>query len=107
MRKRTRTGEGRVCRELKSFLEKSGWVVEAIYPTLGSWRRDEYDVMRWEALMRREDETCTRTHGCWETMTEFLKYAKKFGFTISDGSRTCSGYPELWAKGGNHADNLL
>lgn len=99
MRRRARTGEGRLCKELKRFLENSGWVVERIYPTLGAWRREEYDVMRWEVLMRREDEKYTRTHGCWETMTEFLKYAKKFGFNISEERRTCSGYPELWANG--------
>jgi hypothetical protein len=56
--------------------EHLGWRVYArdVYPVTGFWKR--VDVYRWEV------HTPDGKFGCWETMTEFVKLAAKFGVRV-------------------------
>ena len=55
---------------------------EHIHPVSGWWK--QADVYRWElkteALVRGKNTQ----YGCWETLTEFVALASKYGFTVHD-----------------------
>jgi len=48
-----------------------------IKPVTGMWKR--IDVYRWEVQVRESGYPSKRHYGCWETMTEFVKDAKRNG----------------------------
>mgnify|MGYP000924592008 CR=1 FL=1 len=51
-----------------------------IKPATGSWRtRVENDVYRWE-LFTRDSRGMPIVAGCWFTLTDFVKHAKKEGW---------------------------
>ena len=75
---------GRVRIELAKLLTKElGFQVEPtdLYPATGSWRTDvRLDVHAWEWM-----DGVHPSAGCWDSMTKFLKEAKKLGCHIEDG----------------------
>lgn len=92
MRQRARVGDGSTCKALIKFFEKNGYIEINLYPTTGAWRKKMFDVYLWEVHMKKEGDWLAHSYGCWESITSFLKNAKKYGFIISsDGS-------ELWAN---------
>jgi hypothetical protein len=55
---------------------------EDISPATGSWRTNwKLDVYRWE--MRVYDGRFTHVVGCWQTLTEFVRLAAKFGIGVN------------------------
>ena len=57
-----------------------GFLVEPedIVPTTGAWRTDwRLDVYRWELFTHKGSLPVIR--GCWTTLTEFVRFAKKYG----------------------------
>lgn len=95
MTRRARIGFGSTCESLKVFLEKNGYSEISVYPALGAWRQSRFDVMSWEVHMilpehKGKGHNYIHCFGCWESITNFLKKAKKYGFHIDDD--------ELWAN---------
>lgn len=62
------------------------WIVTAddVRPVTGYWKSQ--DVYRWEVhpRLKATGETI-RYYGCWETMMEFVKDARKNGCYIRNG----------------------
>lgn len=66
-----------------------GWEVypEEIHPVTGSWRTcKHHDVCRW-SLFTQQDRNPNMPYvaDCWESLTDFVRLAKKHGFHVSDG----------------------
>lgn len=93
---RARLGKGSTCRALTTFFEKDGHIVNSIVPAPGAWRQERFDVMRWEIHMTLQENINKghhpeRCYGSWQTITEFLTKAKKYGYHIGEGL-------EIWAN---------
>lgn len=93
---RARIGYGPTCQALIDFLEKDGHKVSYVFPATGAWRHVRMDVMSWEMHILTKDRIekglrLERSIGCWESITKFLKKAKKYGYHIDDND-------EIWAK---------
>jgi hypothetical protein len=49
----------------------------------GYWRKA--DVYRWEVGVRSKGHEDSGTwYGCWQTMTEFVRLAKKYGISVNE-----------------------
>ena len=78
---------GKLRHDLAELLsDHFGWYIDPTYlkPVTGVWKR--IDVYRWEYF----DFNRRISLGCWETMTSFVRDAKKFGID-DDGE-------EIWAR---------
>lgn len=79
----------RLRKEIVKLMAVEGWFLDAgdIHPAVGHWRTSPFvDVYRWECwAYRSNDKWKHKKHiGCWQTMTEFIKYSKKYGCTVYD-----------------------
>lgn len=66
---------------------------EDIQPATGRWRTDwRLDVYRWELYSQTktgQPVVC----GCWETLTEFVREATKYGCYMTADREICAGRP--------------
>jgi hypothetical protein len=78
---------GRLRIEAAKILSKSlGFTVDPsnIVPVTGAWRTNaKLDVYRWE-LFTRDSEGLALVAGCWDSLTDFVKHAKKHGCEIKN-----------------------
>ena len=74
--------------QIVEILSKEGWTLypDDIWPAVGFYRKHMADVYRWQfqALPPGSPYKDKRGFGCWQTMTEFVKLAKKYGFYYMD-----------------------
>jgi hypothetical protein len=62
-----------------------------IKPATGAYRTDwRQDVYRWE-LFAKNDRGIPVICGCWETLTQFVKVARRDGFHITADDEIYSG----------------
>lgn len=88
---RTKIGEGKTAAKVLQLLEDAGYSPDGLAPATGYWRHNHQDVMRWEVtLVINGYRYCC---GSWETMTEFVRKASKYGFHVSKDH-------EIWANEG-------
>jgi hypothetical protein len=63
-----------------------GWKCQAedITPATGAWRTDwRLDVYRWELYASKAiDGKFPVVLGCWQTLTEFVRFGSKYGIHI-------------------------
>lgn len=66
-----------------------GWEVypEEIHPVTGSWRTCKlHDVCRWSLFTCKDrNPNMPYVADCWESLTDFVRLAKKHGFHVDDG----------------------
>ena len=64
------------------MLLEAGWEVTCINAAKGYWRSSPYaEAYRWNMIARPPSCSWDCCIGCWSTMTQFLKMAKKYGFS--------------------------
>ena len=95
-RGRARLGKGSTCQALTSFLENDGHMVNFIIPAPGAWRQARFDVQRWQIHMTLKENIgkghhAEKCYGSWQTITEFLRKAKKYGYHVGEDL-------EIWAN---------
>lgn len=64
-----------------------------IIPVRGAWKSD--DVWRWELNVLKDQQGRPFHCGCWETLTEFVRRARKEGFHVGKGG------DEIWSGSGD------
>jgi hypothetical protein len=90
--RRAKRGEGRTFEHVFAILEDAGYEPQCLSSVTGYWLKA--DVYRWEVILKINgfNQCC----GCWYSMTEFLKYARKYGFNVHD-CEIASNEPESCA----------
>lgn len=86
--RRRRSHVGRLRLEISKLLsEHFGFDIPAedISPVTGFWLHE--DVYRWEVFSRRPGSELPIMLGCWETMTVFVRDAKRFGFVVDNATK--------------------
>ena len=87
-KRRTRLGQGRLAQRVMQILEDAGYEPDCLRPAKGFWRTAMADVFSWEVHLKIDG--FVKCCGCWQTMTQFVKLAGKYGFTVDDD--------EIWAN---------
>lgn len=76
----------RIRKQIVAILARDGWVAttEKLHPAAGYWRTSPYaDVYRWEGYAVRPESRLDTPIFCWQTMTEFVRLANKYGFSYN------------------------
>ena len=83
-----RRGPSRLTENALRLLQEAGFEAESeINVTTGYWRSQ--DVYRWDVAGKIGG--IPHSYGCWQTLTEFVRLAKKFGVGFD------TKYGEVWA----------
>ena len=74
----------RLADQALDLLHQAGFVEKPLGITLpgGYWRTQ--DVYRWEVWGRWPGQPSDQHYGCWQTLTDFVRLAKKHGIGHSE-----------------------
>lgn len=89
LKRRAKAGEGKLAQRLMQLFEDAGYSPDCLQPAMGYWKHGHQDVMSWEIHLKINGYVYPC--GCWETMTNFMKKATKYGFHINEDH-------EIWAN---------